>query len=142
MGTYYQHRCDRCGYAFETSGPWTFFESTSLERGGSEGERSWADHARRIGTLGISVRVFCPGCRCLVTLVLAKHILFPRHEEPRERVLESIWESHPDTPPLAQIARLPPCPHCGRRDFPLPGQASTGHRCPHCGTGTMIARAL
>lgn len=139
MGAYYHHRCDRCGYVFETSGPWTFFEAPSSERRFCEEECSRADHEGRIGTLGISVRVFCPGCSRLVTLVLARHILFPRHEEPHGHAVENIWDSRPETPPLTQISRLPPCPHCGRRDFLLPGKPGTGHQCPHCGAGTMIA---
>lgn len=142
MGMYYRHRCDRCGYGFETSGPWTFFETEPLEHRLSAQEGpSPTCTTRRTGTLGMSVRVFCPGCRSLVNLVLAKHYLFPTPDEPYGNFPESIWSSHPEAPPLAQITRLPPCPHCGGEKFILPGGPSTYHRCPHCGDGTMLASA-
>ncbi len=142
MGMYYRHRCDRCGYAFETSGPWAFLETEPLEHRLSERRDSSPAHTEsRTGTLGVSIRVYCPGCSGLVNLVLAKHFLFPRHGEPRRNFLESIWNSSPEAPPLAQITRLPPCPHCGGEKFILAGGPGTAHRCPNCGDGTLLACA-
>lgn len=142
MGMYYRHRCDRCGYGFETSGPWAFFETGVLEHCLPEQEGCSPTYTiRRTGTLGMSVRVFCLSCRSLVNLVLAKHFLFPTPEEPNGDFPESIWSSHPEAPPLTQITRLPPCPHCGGEKFILVGGSSTAHRCPICGDGTMLACA-
>lgn len=142
MGAYYQHRCDLCGYAFETSGPWTFFETVLRERCFSDHQDPSSDHiGTRIIKLGLSIRVFCPGCRRLVNLVLAKHVIFPGLEQPRRGLLESIWNNRPEAPPLPQISRLPPCPHCGGEKFILACEPSAAHRCPHCGAGTMLAYA-
>lgn len=141
MGAYYHHRCDRCGYTFETSGPWEFFEAEHrrMHHPGEKGTCS--DPAERLGTLGLSVRVYCPGCRSLVNLILAKHVILARLDEPSRSFLETLWTSRPEGHPLPKAARLPPCPRCGSDALILDARRAENTRCPRCGAGTLLALA-
>jgi len=144
MGAYYHHHCDCCGYAFETSGPWEFFETDPHEDrfSGHRGSICDSNPAQKFGVLGLRARVFCLGCGRFVNLVLAKHMILARIEKSRRRLLEDLWTNQPEGFALPKVARLPPCPHCGKEKLVLGYGPRSSAQCPHCGAGTLLACAV
>src|SRR5712691_10222345 len=126
MGACYRHRCEACGFAATTSGPWEFYRDVR-GRPRLYGHREpSSEEAERRGIDGFFGEMYCAGCRLLVDVVIVEY-------------------DQPIGDPLAAWLRLTDdefrgrgttCPRCGSTSLVFgPGS----RLCPRCNDGHLEA---
>lgn len=134
MGGHYTHRCNDCGYAVETSGPWEFYRSDdgSIKQYGHPGPAS--EEAKRSGVYGLRGQVYCIDCGGVDDVVLVEF------KQPCKWP-ESVWLRLISNPELCEpykTGELPVCPGCGGNRLML-GETLGEQQCPRCTTGRLVA---
>jgi DNA-directed RNA polymerase subunit M/transcription elongation factor TFIIS len=72
MGTGYTYKCDRCGYAVSTSGPWEFYRDSKGNRKPYGHPVPTSQEAKERGIYGFSGDLYCPKCDKIFDVVLVE----------------------------------------------------------------------
>jgi len=127
MATFWHHRCDTCGYEFDTSGSHEFYRDKEGRLVDFGHPLPSSHEAVEAGVAGFYGRMWCLQHDVNVRVVIQEFL------EPVDR-FAGIWT--PGKHPEKQVSIA--CPSCGD-DEPVMGERPFGSkiRCPKCIGGTI-----
>src|SRR5947209_6699930 len=130
MGSGYSHRCDRCAYLVETSGPWEFYRDQAGARIPYGHPIPNSREAQERGIAGFSARMYCRVCDNVVDVIVQEYPTALGHPV-------QAWLSASNERLEGKSAH---CPSCGGTELVLSGDKDAVVTCPRCREGTLRSR--
>jgi len=123
MASFYRHKCNHCGYEFQTSGPHEFYRDREGKIKPYGHPVPISKEAEEIGVCGFLGDVYCPNCdQVYKDIILAE---FTQSVKNSLKLWAGDWA--PKDPKPAS------CPRCGNTNLIL--EPVKGMKCPRCKKG-------
>jgi len=130
MGASYTHKCDKCEYSVNTSGPWEFYRDDEGTRKPYGHPGPGSEEAAKRGISGLSSKLYCPSCDKVSDLIVVEF---------KNPSFESLYVWAGKCEPLDKYKRegAVRCPHCDNQRLILESDKHGDVPCPRCTEGIL-----
>lgn len=132
MGAAYQLRCNKCGHAVSTSGPWEFYRDAQGQVKDYGHPVPCSKEAKQCGIAGLRASLYCPDCDKVSEVVIVEF------KEPSRQALD-VWSGRAEPKDEYMREEGVRCPACQGSRLVLAPEDGQTVACPRCRSGAMVA---